>query len=661
MNKARWIWYPGDFEICHSLKLHSRREERLSGYPPFWSLSQPYASVIFKKTFSVPEDTTVKVISRSFGGVMLDYRFKPLNKEFEVKKGDHQIAVKITAVNSRLLSIYVNSEHLVTDDTWTVTHCTSEEVKVCDTPKMYREDDDPEVFPFSYERVDPVASENKNGGILYDFGRELFAKLVVSGADKDEKIYVGYGESAEEALDEYSSIIYDEISGSTEYELKARAYRYIFLKTCKVREVYSLYEYVPLETRAHFECDAEKVEKIWNTCEYTIHLNAREFFLDGIKRDRWVWSGDAYQSYKINDYLWFDADITKRTIRALLGRPPYYQHINTINDYSFYLIISIEEYYLYHGDRDFVVSVFENVKSLFAFINGRLDKDGFVQKIGDDWIFIDWSDMVKTGNICAEQILLWRAIKAMAALYAIVGGEENEKESAALYERAERFAEKIKKLYWKEPEGAFAELPDPPVSVKRHANIFAVIYDFVDEEKQRRILENVLENDAVTQITTPYFKFFELMAFCKLGKTEVAQKLIDSYWGGMIDLGATTIWEEFDPTKHGTEHYAMYGEKYGCSLCHAWGAGPIYLCGRYFLGVYPTAPGYASFEVAPQAGAYRRMSGKVPVNGGEVFVEYSVDNGVTCIRIRSDIEGGTLVFGGKRFDIPAGRECVFRF
>ncbi len=105
----------------------------------------------------------------------------------------------------------------------------------------------------------------------------------------------------------------------------------------------------------------------------------------------------------------------------------------------------------------------------------------------------------------------------------------------------------------------------------------------------------------------------------------------------------------------------MYGEKYGCSLCHAWGAGPIYLCGRYFLGVYPTAPGYASFEVAPQAGSYRRMSGKVPVNGGEVFVEYSVDNGVTCIRIRSDIEGGTLVFGGKRFDIPAGRECVFRF
>lgn len=27
MSQARWIWYNGDFELYHSIKLHNRREE----------------------------------------------------------------------------------------------------------------------------------------------------------------------------------------------------------------------------------------------------------------------------------------------------------------------------------------------------------------------------------------------------------------------------------------------------------------------------------------------------------------------------------------------------------------------------------------------------------------------------------------------------------
>ena len=85
----------------------------------------------------------------------------------------------------------------------------------------------------------------------------------------------------------------------------------------------------------------------------------------------------------------------------------------------------------------------------------------------------------------------------------------------------------------------------------------------------------MLENDEVTQITTPYFEFFELCALCKMGKLKHMQKKVESYWGGMVKLGATSIWESFDPSEKGAEHYAMYGMKYGRSLCHAWGGGPI--------------------------------------------------------------------------------------
>ena len=36
---AQWIWYYGDFEIYHTLQLHSRRQEYGADYPAFWSMS----------------------------------------------------------------------------------------------------------------------------------------------------------------------------------------------------------------------------------------------------------------------------------------------------------------------------------------------------------------------------------------------------------------------------------------------------------------------------------------------------------------------------------------------------------------------------------------------------------------------------------------------
>ena len=164
-------------------------------------------------------------------------------------------------------------------------------------------------------------------------------------------------------------------------------------------------------------------------------------------------------------------------------------------------------------------------------------------------------------------------------------------------------------------------------------------------------MRTVLENDKVRQITTPYFEFFELCALCKMGKLSHMQKKVESYWGGMIKLGATSIWEQYIPEQNGIEHYGMYGQKFGCSLCHAWGGGPIYLLGRYCLGVYPTSVGYATFTVEPKRGMYKFIDGKVPLpDGGEVTVKMDAHS-CTVVTNR---EGGTLVLAGKEYSLPVG-------
>ena len=142
---------------------------------------------------------------------------------------------------------------------------------------------------------------------------------------------------------------------------------------------------------------------------------------------------------------------------------------------------------------------------------------------------------------------------------------------------------------------------------------------------------------------------------CKLS---AVQKKIESYWGGMVKLGATSIWEQYLPEQVGIQHYGMYGMKYGCSLCHAWGGGPIYLLGRYCLGVYPTSVGYETYAVEPNRGMYKHIDGKVPLpEGGEVTVKM---DGHTCT-VTTTRPGGTLILKGKEYAIPVGEAFTVEY
>jgi len=124
----------------------------------------------------------------------------------------------------------------------------------------------------------------------------------------------------------------------------------------------------------------------------------------------------------------------------------------------------------------------------------------------------------------------------------------------------------------------------------------------------------------------------------------------------MLKLGATTIWEQYDPTQSGIEHYAMYGHKYGKSLCHAWGSGPVYLLGRYCCGVYPTAVGASEFNVEPNPGIYNEFSGVVPIGDGLVKVDYN-DGKLT---VSADIDGGTVVWKGQKHKLTKNVELTIK-
>ena len=648
--RGAWMWHYGEYAIYHSLKTNLRRQERTAFVPPLWKLSTPYPSVRFKKTFSC-EGGSFRCFLNGMGRIRLDGVICEEKRWITLTPGEHTIVIAVYREEG-LPAAFVESDVCPSDDSWLADYYVGDFTPAEFDPKQNDPEVSPETFPFAYETCLPVAVTDTALGRLYDFGRELFGFLDLAGADPEDTLEVFYGESREEALDPENCILLEKISGQESYRLRQRAFRYVCIKNAsKALKASAQFEYLPLEKKGNFTCDRPVFNRIYQVAADTFHLNCREAFLDGIKRDRWIWGGDAYQSARINSYLFADSAIEQRTALGLVGKAPILQHINTILDYSFLWIIGLWEHDLVYGDRTYLSRAFPLALQLMAFCEGQINQAGFVEATGKyDWTFVDWADMDKEGPVCAEQILMVAAYRALAKMAEALG-----QDGKPFAEKAEALLQRVNRCYWDEEQGAYIDsYLSGKKNVTRHANIFAVMYDLTTPAQTESILNRVLKNDQIPKITTPYFMGYELDVLGKLGALSQIEQVLTSYWGGMLAAGAETIWEEYKPYETGIQHYGMYGNKFGRSLCHAWGAGPIYIFGRYYLGVYPTASGFATYKVAPSLGGLNKIEGFVPIGGGGVQVYMDKE----ILQVTTTAPGGTLVLGGKEYPLIPGEKIT---
>ena len=700
-KQATWIWYPGDFEVWLGNRFNNRRTERGAMFPPFWKQDSHWTTVAFTKDVSLDEDEVISIAVEGQYNFSIDGKLQSPHCN-RIPKGRHQICFKVWH-QATPPALFVEGKSVHTDSTWKVTYEDKiwiDENGVAHGSGIYvpvGHGFDSPLTPPSQFRLQSLEASPTTGqvqsleaspttgrmqsleaspttelmqsleasptkGVLYDFGRETFGYLRLKGLRGTVRVY--YGESREEALDTEHCETLDILTDGEEPFSKAFRYVYIVKEDgASYGDVSMLYEYAPvdMEKSGSFRCSDEELNRIWDVSAYTLELTTREFFCDGIKRDRWVWSGDAIQSYLMNYYLHFDSECVKRTIRQLRGKDPVTSHVNTIMDYTFYWFKSIADYYDYTADLDFVREMWPKMVTLMDYVLSRSNADGLAEGKPDDWIFVDWVDfpMPKHGILAFEQILYWKALTTMEDMGRLLGHDDDAGKYAALAKRVRDVTDRSLYSFGKEAyihalENISTELTEgrryrEDNLVTKFPNMFAIIYDFCSNETKAKILKSVLLNPDVPAITTPYMRFYELEALCQMGLQERVLPEMKAYWGGMLREGATTFWEKYNPEEKGAEHLAMYGRPYGKSLCHAWGASPLYIIGRYFLGVSPVKPGYEEYEVRPVLAGLEWMEGEVPTPFGKIHVK--MDKG--SVTVRSDGGQGTLIVGDKSIAIPA--------
>ncbi len=675
-----WIWYPGDYEIWLGNEMNNRRTERGAFFPPFWKTDSHYVVVEFSKTVDLKEAEEIEIAVEGRYNVKLDGKLQfGSPKKFILPAGKHNFNVKVHN-QSTPPALFIKGKTVNTDSSWKVTFEDKEWIdesgKASDTSAtVYMDagywnfgsaDQKPSEFKLATEPLQAVKVEEVKGGKLIDFGKETFGFIRIHGLKGKGSLNLYYGESPEEALDtEYCETLdhlqvdqnkvtdlsidrTDEIGD--EYTLiNSKAFRYVFVQadpSLSYSNISMLYEYLPLDYRGSFRCNDEELNKIWDISAYTMHLTSREFFIDGIKRDRWVWSGDAIQSYLMNYYLFFDSESVKRTIWLLRGKDPVTSHSNTIMDYTFYWFLSIYDYYMYSGDKHFVSQIYPRMETMMDYVLGRTNKNGMVEGMTGDWVFVDWADgyLDKKGELSFEQVLFCKSLETMALCANLLDDQSGEEKYTKL---AKALRDKLLPAFWDESKQALVHnriAGEQSEAVTRYSNMFSIFFNYLDDEKKKTIKDSVLLNDNILKITTPYMRFYELEALCALGEQEEVMKEMKAYWGGMLREGATSFWEKYNPEETGAQHLAMYGRPYGKSLCHAWGASPIYLLGKYYLGVRPIGEGYKEFSINPVLGGLEWMEGNIPTPNGDIHVFMDKKN----IKVKASEGKGYVTFASKK-------------
>jgi alpha-L-rhamnosidase len=139
-------------------------------------------------------------------------------------------------------------------------------------------------------------------------------------------------------------------------------------------------------------------------------------------------------------------------------------------------------------------------------------------------------------------------------------------------------------------------------------------YGLVPASEQDEVVAALLElmsPDPAAPSVEIYGMFWVLEALGRTGHISEALALIGSYYGRLLNAGATTWWEVFDAD-----------QRYTNALSHGWGGSPTWFLTTYVLGARRSGP--ASWVVAPSClSSLNHVSGSLPLGAGDLLVSWS--------------------------------------
>jgi alpha-L-rhamnosidase len=362
-----------------------------------------------------------------------------------------------------------------------------------------------------------------------------------------------------------------------------------------------------------FKCADERLNQIWETGAYTVHLNMQEFLWDGIKRDRLVWLGDMHPEVSVINSVFGHNEVVPNSLDMTRDVTPVTEWMNGISSYSMWWILIHEEWYLHHGNLDYLKQQKTYLSALLKRLAGFVDAQG--KETLDGMRFLDWPTFEnKTAVHEGLQAMMTMTMESGARLSEILGDHET---AALCQETARRLRTHV-----------------PPSSGRKSPAALLALAGMRDASA----VAAELKKDGPKDLST-FYGFYVLNALAKSKDIDTGLDFISQYWGGMLDFGATTFWEDFDlawtenagridePVAAGKKD--LHGD-FGAhcyvgfrhSFCHGWAGGPTAWLSKNVLGITPVSPGFAEVKIEPNLGRLAWAEGSYPTPKGVIQVRH---------------------------------------
>jgi len=480
-----------------------------------------------------------------------------------------------------------------------------------------------EAHPQSFIHFDPRTCRMSPGSeLILDFGIELHGLLTLNtGGMKLSRMRVTFGESVSETLGEPTQdhAIHQEtlsIPSLGQVFFGETAFRFVRLEVpadapeVMLTGVAATAVYRDWEYRGAFESDDARLNRIWEVAAYTVHLNCQQYIYDGVKRDRLVWMGDLYPEVRTILAVFGESGLVAKSLDFVRDHTPEDKWMNNISSYSCWWIICQRDLYLYCGDYAYLKEQKNALSKLLTRLLGCIGPDGSEELT--DWRFLDWStaDDNEIRHAGLQGLLAWTFDCG-----ADLASELNDSRLAL---RCRAAAAKLRKVA-------------PDCGGNKIAAAMQILGKVGDTTK---LNAEIMRRDPDRGIST-FYGYFVLLARAAAGDTAAALDVIRNYWGGMLDFGATTFWEDFDldwtrnafgidslPVAGKDDIHGDFGKH--CyiglrhSLCHGWAGGPAAFLTEKILGIRPAAPGFAQVKIEPCLGNLNRVEGVQPTPFGDI-------------------------------------------
>ena len=431
---------------------------------------------------------------------------------------------------------------------------------------------------------------NPGDYFILDFGEEKCGGLrILTGLDgaiyPNMKIHLRFGESISEACstlgekgacnDHSTRDMVVEIPALSDQHFGDTGFRFVRIdileESQNVHPFKSIYcweylnEYDPIQ---HYESVNPLLNDIYNTCIHTLNLCMQNRIWDGIKRDRLVWIGDMEPEIHAILHVYGNIDIVKKTIKSAVISNKMPCWINGIPSYSAWFLLIMYDIYKLSGDIEFVKEYQSYMDNIIYLFDKSLDKDLDYDRAGLSCgmkNFIDWPSYKEDNEeerIDANILLLQYVLPKVSEMY----------QDLKLYNTTlPELASRAMNIEVKVPE----------------TKVFAAFYQLLhhDEESYQALIKDNSKG------MSTFMSYYVLRAVAQKDKGQ-AILMLEEYYGGMLKLGATSFFEDFDISwldesyridevnkgdkkdlhgDHGEHCYVGFRH----SLCHGWSVGPI--------------------------------------------------------------------------------------